>query len=136
MWACRETFVSVVVSNLPIIQPLIRQGFRSIGLFQRSSSSGEPSGQSYPLSSRNLQSTTSRADRCTKGSKSAAGQTHTEVFAWRSDEYILYEPEPISKGITVVSETIVRSEPWATEEGQGGDHVATSLKEWEVRSSG
>lgn len=128
MWACRETFVSVVVSNLPIIQPLVRKGFRSIGLFQRFSSSGKPSGQSYPLSS--------RANRCTEGGKSAAGPTHTEVFAWSSDEYILNEPEPIPKGIKVVSETIVRSEPWATEEGQGGDHVATSLKEWEVRSLG
>ncbi|PWY76078.1 hypothetical protein BO94DRAFT_559431 [Aspergillus sclerotioniger CBS 115572] len=31
-WACRETFVSVIVSNLPIIQPLIRKGAGRIGL--------------------------------------------------------------------------------------------------------
>ncbi|PYH92407.1 hypothetical protein BO71DRAFT_442477, partial [Aspergillus ellipticus CBS 707.79] len=31
-WACRESFVSIVVANLPIIQPLIRKGAGKIGL--------------------------------------------------------------------------------------------------------
>ncbi|OOQ83299.1 putative srpk [Penicillium brasilianum] len=132
-WACRETFVSVVVSNLPIIQPLIRKGFKKIGLSQLFSSSGKPSGQSYPLSSRGLQTLTSRAERSTKRSKNA-GPTHTQVSAWGSDEHIL-ELESTSKDITVVSETIVRSEPWATKEGEGADHAATSPKEWDGRLS-
>lgn len=135
-WACRETFVSVVVSNLPIIQPLIRKGFKKIGLSQLFSSSGKPSGQTYPLSSRGLQTLTSRAERNTKKSKSDAGPTHTQVSAWGSDEHILTEPETTSKDITVVSETIVHSEPWATEERQAGGQAATSPKEWKNRLSG
>ncbi|KAJ5896873.1 uncharacterized protein N7473_006272 [Penicillium subrubescens] len=135
-WACRETFVSVVVSNLPIIQPLIRKGFKKIGLSQLFSSSGKPSGQTYPLSSRGLQTLTSRAERSTKKSKGDAGPTHTQVSAWGSDEHILTDPEPTSKDITVVSETIVHSEPWATEERQRKDHAGTSPKEWDSRLSG
>jgi hypothetical protein len=124
----------VVVSNLPIIQPLVRKGFKKIGLSQLFSSSGKPSGQSYPLSSRGLQTLTSRAERSTKRSKNA-GPTHTQVSAWGSDEHILTEPESTSKDITVVSETIVRSE-WAAKEGEGADHAATSPKEWDGRLSG
>ncbi|RHZ45090.1 uncharacterized protein CDV56_101715 [Aspergillus thermomutatus] len=135
-WACRETFVSVVVSNLPIIQPLIRKGFRKIGLSQLFSSSGKPSGQSYPLSSRGLQTLTNRGERSAKKSKSATGPSHTQVSAWGSDEHILTGPEPTSKDITVVSETIVQSEPWVREEGQGVGHAATSPKEWDGRLSG
>lgn len=135
-WACRETFVSVVVSNLPIIQPLIRKGFRKIGLSQLFSSSGKPSGQTYPLSSRGLQTLTRGAERNTKKSKSDAGPTRTQVSAWGSDEHILTTPEPTSKDITVVSETIVHSEPFATEEMQGENHAAASPKEWDSRLSG
>ncbi|KAL4739820.1 hypothetical protein BDV11DRAFT_215001 [Aspergillus similis] len=39
-WACRESFVSIVVSNLPIIQPLIRRGASKIGLSGLFSNSG------------------------------------------------------------------------------------------------
>ncbi|KAH7116380.1 hypothetical protein EDB81DRAFT_952986 [Dactylonectria macrodidyma] len=31
-WACRETFVAIVVTNLPILQPLMRRGASKIGL--------------------------------------------------------------------------------------------------------
>ncbi|KAH8201524.1 hypothetical protein TruAng_004295 [Truncatella angustata] len=49
-WACRETFVAIVVANLPILQPLIRQGASKIGLsglFSRTTKMG----QSHPLGS-------------------------------------------------------------------------------------
>jgi hypothetical protein len=61
--------------------------------------------------------------------------TQTQVSAWGSDEHILTVPEPASKDITVVSETIIQSEPWAGEEGHGESHASTSPKEWENRLS-
>ncbi|KAJ5379165.1 hypothetical protein N7509_012284 [Penicillium cosmopolitanum] len=127
-WACRETFVSIIVSNLPIIQPLLRKGFKKIGLASFFSSSNKPSGQSYPLSG--LKTLTNRGDRDTmKGKGSAAAPSHMQVSAWGSDEHILTEPEPSSKDITVVSETVVQSEPWNWE-GPGGAHSTTPPKEW------
>jgi hypothetical protein len=130
-WACRETFVSIVVSNLPIIQPLLRKGFKKIGLSQLFSSSGKPSGQTYPLSG--LKSMTNRGDRDTKKSKiNAAAPSHMQISAWGSDEHILTEPEPSSKDITVVSETVVQSEPWSWEEANGKQSTS-SPKEWGSR---
>lgn len=41
----------------------------------------------------------------------AAGPSHTQISAWGSDEHILND-EPTGKDITVVSETVVQSEPW------------------------
>ncbi|KAJ6094200.1 hypothetical protein N7467_003045 [Penicillium canescens] len=130
-WACRETFVSIVVSNLPIIQPLLRKGFKKIGLSQLFSSSGKPSGQSYPLSG--LKTMTNRGERDTKKSKiNAAAPSHMQISAWGSDEHILTEPEPSSKDITVVSETVVQSEPWNWDEANG-KHSTSSPKEWGSR---
>lgn len=130
-WACRETFVSIIVSNLPIIQPIIRKGCRKIGLSNLFSSSGKQS-QSYPLSSRGLKTLTNRGERDTKKSKSAAGPSHLQTSAWGSDEHILPQGEPGGKDITVVSETVVQSEPWTLEEGNGsGAGPSTSPpKEW------
>ncbi|OOF93960.1 hypothetical protein ASPCADRAFT_18222, partial [Aspergillus carbonarius ITEM 5010] len=59
-WVCRETFVSIIVSNLPIIQPLIRKGAGRVGLSVLFSSVGgsrskyrdRQRGESYPLGSR------------------------------------------------------------------------------------
>ncbi|KAJ5773854.1 hypothetical protein N7457_008750 [Penicillium paradoxum] len=131
-WACRETFVSIIVSNLPIIQPIIRKGCRKIGLSHLFSSSGKQS-QSYPLSSRGLNTLTNRAERDTKKSKNnSAAPSHLQASAWGSDEHILSHEVPGAKGITVVSETVVQSEPWAMEEGTAsGPGPSTSPpKEW------
>ena len=130
-WACRETFVSIIVSNLPIIQPLIRRGFKKIGLSQLFSSSGKNS-QSYPLSSHGLHTLTNRGDK--KSKTNAAGPSHLQASAWGSDEHILAESEPSSKDITVVSETVVQSEPWAAQAASGAGH-STSPKEWNSRLS-
>lgn len=130
-WACRETFVSIVVSNLPIIQPLLRKGFKKIGLSQLFSSSGKPSGQSYPLSG--LKTLTNRGDRETKKGKSnTVAPSHMQVSAWGSDEHILSEPQPSSKDITVVSETVVQSEPWGWDQSGVGQST-TPPKEWGSR---
>ncbi|KAL4763822.1 uncharacterized protein BDW70DRAFT_171914 [Aspergillus foveolatus] len=45
-WACRESFVSIIVSNLPILQPLIRRYASKIGLSGLFSNSGGK-GSSY-----------------------------------------------------------------------------------------
>lgn len=56
-WACRETFVAIVVTNLLIIYPLIRQGARKIGLsalFSTKGTEGNRYGyddRGYPLGS-------------------------------------------------------------------------------------
>jgi hypothetical protein len=135
-WACRETFVSIVVSNLPIIQPLIRKGFRKIGLTHVFSSSGKTSGQPYQLSSRGLKSFTNRGEGDTKKSKTnTAAPTHMQTSAWGSDEHILAQNEPSSKDITVVSETVVQSEPWTFQEGSGVGSSTTPPKEWNSRLS-
>ncbi|KAJ5220365.1 hypothetical protein N7468_009569 [Penicillium chermesinum] len=126
-WACREGFVSIIVSNLPIIQPLIRKLFSKIGLSQLFSSSGKPNTQSYPLSSRGFQTITSKSGTDTKKGKSNAGAvTGTLISAWGSDEHILNDSPPTSKDITVVSETVVQSEPW-----DANKHSPPPRREWD-----
>ncbi|CAI7654726.1 unnamed protein product [Penicillium glandicola] len=135
-WACRETFVSIVVSNLPIIQPLIRKGFRKIGLSHVFSSSGKTSGQPYQLSSRGLQTLTNRGEGDNKKNKTnAAAPSHMQTSAWGSDEHILSQSEPSSKDITVVSETVVQSEPWNLHEGAGVGSSTTPPQEWQSHLS-
>lgn len=57
-----------------------------------------------------------------------------QTSAWGSDEHILAQSVPSSKDITVVSETVVQSEPWAVEGASGAAH-STSPKEWGNRLS-
>ncbi|PSN68241.1 hypothetical protein BS50DRAFT_573179 [Corynespora cassiicola Philippines] len=53
-WACRETFVAVIVGNAPMIYPLMRRGVQkvcsSVGLSRNGYSSGNPN--SIPLKTR------------------------------------------------------------------------------------
>ncbi|KAJ9314485.1 hypothetical protein DTO271D3_5223 [Paecilomyces variotii] len=108
-WACRETFVSIIVSNLPIIQPLLRKGAKMIGLTILFSSYASKPTQSYPLSSKEP---TSRK----RGTHPLSIPKGT---AWGSDEHILVQDGPSSHGgeaskeITVVQETVVQSETWS-----------------------
>lgn len=122
-WACRETFVSIIVSNLPIIQPLIRRLFNKIGLSSVLSSRSGPGTNSnnYELSSHALQSTN-------KDKKKTKLPYQPETLAWGSDEHILRPENDIgqSKDITIVSETVVQSEPWANEPGP----ASTSPERW------
>ncbi|KAJ5097672.1 hypothetical protein N7456_008393 [Penicillium angulare] len=135
-WACRETFVSIIVSNLPIIQPFIRRGFKKIGLSRMMSSSNKQSGNTYPLSSRGLTNLTSRGDKDTKKSKAnGAAPSHLQVSAWGSDEHLTADPQSDSKEITVVSETIVQSEPWNLDD-ENGHSSSTPPKEWQSHLGG
>ncbi|KAF5855508.1 hypothetical protein ETB97_009085 [Aspergillus alliaceus] len=114
-WACRETFVAIVVANLPIIQPLIRRGAQKVGLSALFSSSGGPSSysrqrtQSFPLQSRIQPSKRSRHPL----------SIPNNTTAWGSDEQILVQGSDYSKSskgdkandITVTQEMIIQSEP-------------------------
>lgn len=107
-----------------------------MGLSHVFSSSGKTSGQPYQLSSRGLKTLTNRGEGDTKKSKTnAAAPTHMQTSAWGSDEHILAQSEPSSKDITVVSETVVHSEPWALEEGSGASASTTPPKEWRSQLS-
>ncbi|KAE8154985.1 hypothetical protein BDV25DRAFT_146805 [Aspergillus avenaceus] len=114
-WACRESFVSIVVANLPIIQPLIRRGAQKVGLSALFSTTGGPSSygkhrtQSIPLAS-----TIPRRQRSRHPLSIPNGT------AWGSDEQILVDGAEGSKNpktskgendITVTQEMIVESEP-------------------------
>ncbi|KAJ5607606.1 hypothetical protein N7537_004225 [Penicillium hordei] len=48
-WACRETFVAVVIGNIPMIYPLVRRFTKRAGLYI-SSKGGSESYPGYPLS--------------------------------------------------------------------------------------
>ncbi|KAJ5612088.1 hypothetical protein N7510_005282 [Penicillium lagena] len=48
-WACRETFVAVVIGNVPMIYPLVRRAARRAG-FYFTTRSGSQSYPAYPLS--------------------------------------------------------------------------------------
>lgn len=109
-----------MVSNLPIISPLIRTCAHKIGLGVLFSSMGRPS-QSHPLSSKEHTSYSLRKRSHHTHLLSIPGDT-----AWGSDENILSSQENndmeenrrgqpsrtegITKEITVVQETIIQSE--------------------------
>lgn len=119
-WACRETFVAIIVTNLPIIQPLLRKGASKIGLsalFSRSQPTGAESHQ--------LRSHEPNGSRFGMGSRKNKGlHSHPlsipQTTAWASDEQILPQDDKngVGKstgkdhgnGIVVTQEVGVRSE--------------------------
>lgn len=93
--------MSTVVTNLPVIQPVLRRVANNIGLsilFSRSggksTSNGAngASGKSYPLAS-NLQQSGVHATGYGRGDKSrnAREANTTTIAAWDSDEHVLLE---------------------------------------------
>ncbi|KAL4808804.1 hypothetical protein BDV18DRAFT_133202 [Aspergillus unguis] len=135
-WACRESFVSIVVSNLPIIQPLIRRGASKLGLSALFSSSGGPSSYGpsrrrgregeYPLTSQDGSKMHSKKSRLR--SKGGFGQsTFTgsvlNTTALGSDEQILVNGgngQGKDGGITVTREMVVRTEDVEPGRDSGG----------------
>ncbi|KAK2471374.1 hypothetical protein H9L39_17605 [Fusarium oxysporum f. sp. albedinis] len=116
-WACRETFVAIVVTNLPIIQPLLRMGSRMMGLKGLFSSQTNTAGESHQLRSsepgRSRFGTSRGRERPPRHPLSAPQAT-----AWGSDEYILREDSDgknsgrtdDSGGIEITQEINVRLE--------------------------
>jgi hypothetical protein len=118
-WAVREEFVSVVVSNLPILHGSIRAFFKKIGLgavFSTVRSTGDSKpyegrtigGGGYPL-------------RTPRRSKNA-------TTAWDSDEQILGEN---SKDIVVAREIAIESESGSLKDRDpGGWSVSVGAGPW------
>ncbi|QPC74671.1 hypothetical protein HYE68_005423 [Fusarium pseudograminearum] len=116
-WACRETFVAIIVTNLPIIQPLLRKGASLIGLSVLFSKATKSASQSHQLRSNEGGSrfNNSRARRTNNTNKSESGHplsTMPQTTAWASDEHILAGTSGgnNSKGIVVAQEISVQSE--------------------------
>ncbi|CAG7561211.1 unnamed protein product [Fusarium equiseti] len=111
-WACRETFVAIIVTNLPIIQPLIRKGANFIGLSVLFSRGTKSASQSHQLRS-NEGGSRFKSSRRTKNDTNTGHPLTTmpQTSAWASDEHIL--PGTSSgngKGIVVAQEISVQSE--------------------------
>ncbi|KAF4980331.1 hypothetical protein FZEAL_3648 [Fusarium zealandicum] len=114
-WACRETFVAIIVTNLPIIQPLLRKGANMIGLsvlFSRQTKSASQSHQLRSTKGAGSRFASWRRGPATSNPLSAPGTT-----AWASDEHILPEiKDGRSKGkegsrdIVIAQEVRVQSE--------------------------
>ncbi|KAI1383044.1 uncharacterized protein F4822DRAFT_421975 [Hypoxylon trugodes] len=88
-WACRETFVSLIVTNLPIIHPFLRKAASKVGLsglFSRSTRSKTgPSGPSHQLGSK--PATIGGFGR--SRNKANHPLSIPQETAWGSDEHIL-----------------------------------------------
>ncbi|KAL4920919.1 hypothetical protein BDW62DRAFT_220364 [Aspergillus aurantiobrunneus] len=125
-WACRESFVSIIVANLPVIQPMIRRGAKRIGLSALFSRSGGQSSYGngrdrrhqgdYPLASHDKGAATVTG----RGRMRGLRMSVNHATAGGSDEEILAEG---GKGqgrgqITVTQETVIERED---AEGTGGD---------------
>jgi len=139
LWACRETFVAIIVTNLPIIHPLLRQLVKTMGLGALLSRSGRSRSQSYPLQSNVGIEHQKTASRKTRSQHPLSINNET---AWASDEHILpvdshHEKGAPSKGgggIVVAQEVNVTSEQ-ADERG-GGSPDSGRLRgdDWAVRN--
>ena len=122
-WACRENFVALIVTNLPVIQPLIRRCAQRVGLnglFSRSQpTTYGGGGRSMPLGSKDRSQAFrlgSKNKTTAKGSLATATTTthNQQTSAWASDEHIL-APEaevgsPKQRNIVVNQEIVITRE--------------------------
>ncbi|KAJ4131245.1 hypothetical protein NW765_017137 [Fusarium oxysporum] len=109
-WACRETFVSVIVTNLPVVQPLVRKCADRVGLsalFSRSTRAAH----SYSLRSREV-----------RGDCELRRKTHTNLHsvpqgaAWDSDEHILGMMDQVAQELSTQTDVVAQREPGASGE--------------------
>lgn len=114
-WACRETFVAVIVTNLPIIQPLLRKGASKVGLSALFSKPRSSKGESHQLESH--EGTGSRFGVGSKKRRPPGPLSIPQTGAWGSDEEILPQGDGRGdgwkddrKGIVVTQEIGVHSE--------------------------
>ncbi|KAI6764474.1 hypothetical protein HG530_008263 [Fusarium avenaceum] len=114
-WACRETFVAIVVTNLPILQPLLRKGADMIGLSVLFSRGTKSASQSHQLRSNEAGGSRFNASRRT-GPRAHPLSNVPGTAAWASDEHILPRACDNGKsggldgGIVVAQEIRVQSE--------------------------
>lgn len=123
-WACRETFVAIIVTNLPIIQPLIRKGASMIGLSVLFSRQTKSNGESHQLRS-------SEMGGSRFGTRRTQTRTHPlsvpQPTAWGSDEHILPEDsdgrstnKDGNGGIIIAQEISIQSEAASAVEARDG----------------
>ncbi|EPS28373.1 hypothetical protein POX_f07459 [Penicillium oxalicum] len=123
-WACRETFVAVVIGNVPMIYPLFRRVARRAGLYLSSRGGGSESYPAYQLSEAGENSYAKR--KKFRHPLSIPGDTHWNTI---SDEQMMlptsrqqpptctagdgdwdaHSHNSSSGGIKVVHETIIHS---------------------------
>ncbi|KAF9781491.1 hypothetical protein IL306_013046, partial [Fusarium sp. DS 682] len=134
-WACRETFVAIVVTNLPIIQPLLRKGASMLGLSVLFSRQTNTAGESHQLRSSELGGSRFGTIRRRGLPHRHPLSAPKEGTAWGSDEHILPEDsdgkslgrKDGSGGIVIAQEISVRSE-----EMPAADSAA---KDWGFKAS-
>ncbi|KAM0292352.1 hypothetical protein ACHAO9_003330 [Fusarium lateritium] len=134
-WACRETFVAIVVTNLPIIQPLLRKGANMIGLSVLFSHGTKSASQSHQLRSNEASGSQFNSSRRT-ALRSHPLSNVSRTAAWASDEHIL--PGACENGkfggrdgeIVVAQEISVQSE-----EASEGDSKTPAVYNWGHKAS-
>ncbi|RSL68624.1 hypothetical protein CEP54_002723 [Fusarium duplospermum] len=137
-WACRETFVAIIVTNLPIIQPLIRKGASMIGLSVLFSRQTKSNGESHQLRS-------SEMGGSRFGTRKTQTRTHPlsvpQPTAWGSDEHILPEDsdgrstnKDHNGGIIIAQEISVQSEAASVVEARDGPRHPTA-NDWGYKTS-
>lgn len=129
-WACRETFVAVVIGNIPMIYPLTRRGVEKVYSMAGASRYGRTShsnGDQYDGDSLPLKSSVNKPERQRKNrSVHALSTTWNDDLAidgWDSERsHSISHPKSHSrdvstaearedlKGIQVTRETVLRSE--------------------------
>jgi hypothetical protein len=135
LWACRETFVAIIVTNLPIIHPLFRQLAKAIGLGALLSIQSKSRSQSYPLQD----GAGIEQRRNTTRKSHPHPLSIPNDFAWASDEHILPTDNPGRSsgkdggGIVVAHEVSVRSDAAeGRESGTTSEHVRKD--EWALKN--
>ncbi|KAL2177492.1 uncharacterized protein P884DRAFT_329795 [Thermothelomyces heterothallicus CBS 202.75] len=118
-WAIREEFVSIVVSNLPILQPPIRAFCNKIGLSVLFSS--HKSNHVTPYEGRTIGGGGGSYPLRSQRNRSNKTGAHDTVTAWDSDERILCEngAQTNGKNIVVTREIAVESESGSVKEQAG-----------------
>ncbi|KAM5349158.1 hypothetical protein ACJ41O_008981 [Fusarium nematophilum] len=142
-WACRETFVAIIVTNLPIIQPLLRKGASMIGLsvlFSRQTRSASESHQlrSSELGGSHFTGTRSRR----RGPPHPHPLSVPQATAWGSDEHILpgdsdgkSSAKDANGGIVIAQEISVESEEAPKKDGRGPRDPAANDWSFKVSAS-
>ncbi|PLB49145.1 hypothetical protein P170DRAFT_455878 [Aspergillus steynii IBT 23096] len=109
-WACRETFVAVIIGNAPMIYPLFRRMARRAGWYISTTyGHGGNTSQSYPLSEGDGKQASHDAESTAQSRKKKFRHPLSiPDTQWGEWERLSGDGDE-KEGITVVRETIVRS---------------------------
>ena len=130
-WACRENFVALIVTNLPVIQPLIRRCAQRVGLSGLFSRTQPTDGRSMPLGSKSRSGAFRLGSNNNKTAKSSLATTHhQQTSAWASDEHILAPDDGGGAGSPKQHNIVVNQEiKITTEQGSSTDPASHGRSE-------